>query len=76
MRQVGVRELLLVDRDPWVLELYRLDDGRLKITGRSTLERPDVLPSNVLPVAFRLIPGDERPGIKVMHVDGVQKWIV
>src|SRR4051794_13470322 len=26
---IGVRELLLVDRDPWQLELYRLAGGRL-----------------------------------------------
>jgi Uma2 family endonuclease len=74
--QVGVRELLLVDRDPWALELHRLHDGQLEIAGRSTLELSDVLPSNVLPVAFRLIPGDERPGIEVRHNDGVQKWVV
>ncbi len=23
-RRIGVRELLLIDRDPWALELYRL----------------------------------------------------
>ncbi len=74
--QVGVRELLLVDRDPWALELHRLHDGQLEIAGRSTLERLDVLPSNVLPMAFRLVPGDERPAIEVTHSDGVQKWVV
>ncbi|MDQ3441160.1 MAG: Uma2 family endonuclease, partial [Planctomycetota bacterium] len=26
---IGVRELLLIDRDPWGLELYRLANGRL-----------------------------------------------
>lgn len=73
--QVGVRELLLVDRDPWGLELYRLLDGQMDLVGQSTLERPCVLPSTVLPVAFRLIPGNARPGIEVSHADGVQKWV-
>jgi Uma2 family endonuclease len=73
---VGVRELLLVDRDPWGLELYGLHDGRLELAGRSRLEQPDVLRSTVLPLTFRLIPGDTRPRIEVCHTDGVQKWEV
>jgi len=72
---VGVRELLLIDRDPWGLELYRLHDGRMELVGQSRLEKADVLQSAVLPVAFRLIPGDARPGIEVSHNDGIQKWV-
>src|SRR4051812_16753222 len=32
---VGVRELLIVDRDPWQLELFRLDGDALRVVGRS-----------------------------------------
>ena len=74
--QVGVRELLLVDRDPWGLELYRLHDGQLALVGQSCLEQADVLQSSVLPLTFRLIPGDTRPRIEVCHNDGVQQWAV
>ena len=74
--QVGVRELLLIDRDPWGLELYRLHNGQLELAGQSRLEQPDVLQSNVLPLSFRLIRGDTRPRIEVNHADGVQKWVV
>lgn len=74
--QVGVRELLLVDRNPWALELYQLHDGRLELAGRSRLEQPDVLQSAVLPLMFRLIPGEARPRIEACHADGVQKWAV
>jgi Uma2 family endonuclease len=74
--QVGVRELLLVDRDPWGLELYRLQDGQLALVGQSRLEQPNVLQSTVLPLTFRLIPGDARPRIEVFHNDGVQQWAV
>jgi Uma2 family endonuclease len=74
--QVGVRELLLVDRDPWGLELHRLRDGRLELAGRSRLEQPDVVQSTVLPLTFRLIAGEIRPRIEVSHTDGVQKWVV
>ena len=36
--RVGVRELLLIDRDPWALELYRRNGAEWALAGRSTLE--------------------------------------
>src|SRR5207253_305814 len=48
---IGVRELLLVDRDPWALELFRLSAGRLEPVGRSDLSKQDALPSPVVPVS-------------------------
>lgn len=72
--KVGTRELLVVDRDPWVLELYQLQDGVLKLVGKSSLDRPDLLISDVLPLSFRLVEGDPRPRIEVVHSDGVQRW--
>ena len=72
--RVGTREVLVVDRYPWRLELYRLRDGVLALVGSSTLDHPDVLASEVLPLSFRLIAGDERPCIEVAHADGVQRW--
>lgn len=71
--KVGTRELLVVDRDPWVLELYRLEEGVLKLVGKSRLDRPDLLISEVLPQSFRLVNGDPRPRIEVVHSDGVQR---
>src|SRR5687768_9282885 len=73
---IGVRELLLVDRDPWSLELYRLGAGRLQPVGRSDLGKPDALASTVVPVSFRLTAGAKRPAIEVAHRDGVQRWLV
>jgi Uma2 family endonuclease len=71
---VGTRELLIVDRDPWILELYRLEDDVLRLVGKSSLDRPDLLVSEVLPLNFRLVEGDPRPRIEVVHTDGVQRW--
>jgi Uma2 family endonuclease len=71
---VGVRELLLVDREPWALELYRLDSGELRPGGRSTVEQPDLLASTVLPLAVRLLPGERRPLIELLRADGTQSW--
>jgi len=57
---VGVRELLLMDRQPWSLELFRLQGQELISRGRSTIGRPTALISSILPVSFRLVPPGTR----------------
>ena len=74
--KVGVRELLIVDRAPWQLELYRLQGRQLSEAGRSTASHPAVLRSEVVPLSFRLVAGGARPAIEVTHHDGVQRWTV
>lgn len=71
---VGVRELLVVDRAPWALELYRLRDGRLSPVSRTTEESPAGCASEVLPLTFRLTPGDDRPVITISAHDGPRVW--
>jgi Uma2 family endonuclease len=73
--KVNVRELLLVARRPWCLELYRLRDGKYELVGKSDAEQPAVLASEVLPLTFRLIPGEPRPRIEVARTDGTQRWL-
>ena len=73
---VATRELLIVDRYPWALELYRLQGGELRLVGRSTVERPEILASEVLPLSWRLIAGQRRPQIEVVHADGRQRWVI
>ncbi len=58
---IGVRELLLLDRQPWSLELFRLQERRLVSYGRSTIQRPVLLASSVLPVSFRLLSPGASP---------------
>jgi len=72
---VGVRELLLVDRYPWKLELHGLDAGQLLLKGTSTLTQPDSLSSAVLPLSFRQLAGKPRPQIEIQHHDGQQRWL-
>jgi Uma2 family endonuclease len=74
--EIGVRELLVLDRDPWRLELYRLDAGRLDPVGSSAPDRPDTLTSAVLPLAFRLVAGQNRPRVEISETDGTQVWVV
>lgn len=74
--KVNTRELLIVDREPWCLELYRLVDRRLSSSGRSTAENESVLASRVLPLTWRLVPGDRRSVIQVTRTDGGQHWSI
>ena len=72
----GTRELLLIDRNPWVLELYRREDDELRSVGKSNLDVPTPLESSVLPLSFRLVEGRRRPRIMVVHADGSESWRV
>ena len=73
--KVNTRELLIVDRYPWALELYRLNKaGTYDLVGRSTVNDSQILTSQVLPLSFQLQPGDERPTIAIQHTDGQQNW--
>ncbi|MFN0051018.1 MAG: Uma2 family endonuclease [Planctomycetales bacterium] len=74
--QVGVRELLFIDRDPWRLELYRLQEGILAPAGASELPDSAVLESRMLPVRFRVTAGAARPVIEVAQGDSRQAWLV
>lgn len=60
---VGVRELFILDRDPWALELYRLTGGELKPVGAV---RPggDPLRTETFPLLWSLTPGD-APAVRV-----------
>ena len=74
--KVGVRELLLVDRKRWALELYRLQDDALELVGKSVPQTSDILASKVLPVSFRLLPDSPRPQIELTRTGGTQKWLI
>ncbi|HEX6985520.1 MAG TPA: Uma2 family endonuclease, partial [Planctomycetaceae bacterium] len=75
--KVGTRELLVVDRDPWRLELFRLTNDELKRVGLSEVSdgRPgEVLASEVVPFTWRLVPGDGRPRIEATYIETGQTW--
>ncbi|WP_166827820.1 Uma2 family endonuclease [Thalassoroseus pseudoceratinae] len=73
---VGTRELLVIDRDPWGLELYRLRNDQLAIVASSTVENGTILASETAPLSFRLRKGEPRPHIEVVHQDGQQNWTI
>lgn len=72
--KVATRELLLVDRDPWSLELYRHDGERLVLVGAPTPGKFDWLTSEVVPLQFRLVTGELRPEIEIVHSTSQKQW--
>ena len=74
--RLGVRELLIVDRDPWALELFRPREGSLVLVGRSTAEEGGKLASQTVPLVFELAASTPRPAIQVMHPQSGRAWEV
>jgi len=72
--ELGVRELLLVDRYPWSLELYRHNGSELVPAGRSSLPQSEVFTSSVLPLSFQLVAAEPRPEIRIAEVGGTRIW--
>jgi Uma2 family endonuclease len=72
--KVNTREVLIVDRDPWKLELYQLQGGKLILIGESEVANASVLTSGVLPLTFQLQAGTPRPPINLTHTKTKQTW--
>ena len=67
-RKVGVREVLVIDRNPWTLELYTANNKRsksMRLAG-STEANGAALTSSVLPLTFALMAGRPRPRIEAV----------
>jgi Uma2 family endonuclease len=74
--KVGVRELLVIDRDPWALELFRLAGDELTLVCRSTANDSERIGSEVLPLTFSLESGSPQPQIVISRTDGTQTWTI
>jgi Uma2 family endonuclease len=74
--RLGVRELLIVDRQSWTLELYRHQAGGLAKVGQSRPQVGEVLTSEVVPLRLRLLPGPPRPQIEVTHAESSERWMI
>jgi len=74
---VGVREFLIVDRDPWQLELYTLQGQKLSLAGRVVAGESSSLASQVMPLTFRLVPPSKsgRPQIEIVRTTDAQRWL-
>ena len=73
--RVGTREVLILDRDPWRLELYQLRRGRMRLKGTVLPGDGESLPSAVLPMTFQLVRSRPRPRVKITHSETGQEWV-
>jgi Uma2 family endonuclease len=73
---VGVRELMLVDRSNWTLELYQLHERKLSLDATANVIDGNRIVSQVLGVAFRLLAGKKRPRVEVQQASGGESWMV
>ncbi|HYH65486.1 MAG TPA: Uma2 family endonuclease [Urbifossiella sp.] len=72
--RVRSREVLVIDRDPWSLELFQLAGGVLQSVCRSETANPVVLESGVLPLSFQLRIAAPRPLVVVTHRQTGETW--
>ncbi len=73
---IGVREMMVVDRQPWAIELYRLAGGEMTLVGKSTLAELGSVESEVVPLTFRLVEEGGKPWIEVVHREDGRRWVV
>ena len=71
---VGVKELLIIDRKPWQLELYRFQNGSLDLVGKSTFDDNESIASAVLPIRLRIVPDESRPLIEITDTIQAHCW--
>ncbi|HUT93138.1 MAG TPA: Uma2 family endonuclease [Thermoguttaceae bacterium] len=74
--RIGVKELLVVDRQPWRLGLYRGREGRMEKVGQSVPDQGETLASEAVGLQFRLVAADPRPQIEVTHRATGRVWLV
>jgi len=64
---VGTSELLLVNRDPWMLEQYARSGEGFELAGTVSPGDEDLLPLTTLPVVVGLADGQPRPKIHIIQ---------
>ena len=77
---VGTRELLLIDRAPWRVELYRLANNTLKLTHTATptkqAEEPSLIQLETCPVQLKLEAADPRPQLHATSMVDGKTWTI
>jgi Uma2 family endonuclease len=72
--KINTREVLIVDRAPWSLELYQLRDGKMISAGKSDEANSLVLKSQALPLTFQMRASTTRPSVVVTQTVTGQTW--
>ncbi|MEM1060877.1 MAG: Uma2 family endonuclease [Planctomycetota bacterium] len=74
---VGTREVLLVERDPWRLRLFRVSDGAMLAAGEASVDGADAVQTETVPIAWTLEAATEgeRPKLVLTDTDGTRQEI-
>jgi Uma2 family endonuclease len=72
--EVGVREVLIVNRTTWQLELYRRVADELQLAATATVENGVALIPATVPLTYSLAAGLERPQIIVQDSTAKNVW--
>lgn len=72
--KVNTQEVLIIDRYPWQLELYRLAKDKLVLVDRSTETECNWIASEVVSLKMRLQPSDNRPMIELVNTTDQKTW--
>ena len=70
--KIGVRELLVLDRDPWALKLYRHDGAALTLAADLAPGDGRTAAGEVLPLRFQLEQAEPAP--VVVAASGTKWW--
>lgn len=72
--KVSTKEVLIIDRYPWQLELYRLAEDNLVLMDSSTEAESNWIASEVVSLKMRLQPGNDRPIIELVNTADQKTW--
>jgi len=67
--RIGTRELLVVHRDPWRLELYGPEPHGMRLLQAASVNQTGVV-SAAVELTFSLHGGEDDPELKIEHRDG------
>jgi len=71
---LGTRELLIIDRNPWMLTIFQLQNGELTETGISRPKENQWIESAVVSLSWRLTGFESTPTIEVRDPTTGQVW--
>jgi Uma2 family endonuclease len=75
---VNTREFLILDRDPWQLELYRLTTDSLQLIQTGRPDEGQSVKSDVVGLSFELRQEEtrDRPSLVVTHPASSRNWTI
>ena len=71
---IGTREVMMIDRDPWSMELYRLDERRMELVAKLVPDDGAAVVSLIAPLQFSMHARPTRPIIKIVHITTGEQW--